>query len=187
MATIDFDNQPLLAPAIAAGLGTLRRRLRQYVWLEGCGTAVAWLGAAFWATLCIDWLFEPTAAVRMTMLAVVALVWTAVVVQRIGRRAFVRISDSNAATVLERRFPQLNDSLLTAVMLTAQPTDPAEVHHELLAQTCREAAAHMAQLDAHTCGPVVLTYGGKQPDHRVTRIAGFVRHQAVDIIARLVR
>jgi hypothetical protein len=147
MATIDLDNEPLLAPAIAAGLGALRRRLRQYVWLEGCGAAVAWMGAAFWATLCIDWLFEPTAALRMAMLAVVALVWVAVVVQRIGRRAFVRISDSNAATVLERRFPQLNDSLLTAVMLTAHPTDPAEVHRELLARTCREAAAHMAELD----------------------------------------
>ncbi len=147
MATIDLDNQPLLAPAIVTGLGALRRRLRQYVWLEGCGAAVAWLGAAFWATLCIDWLFEPTAAIRMAMLATVAIVWIAVVVQRIGRRAFVRISDSNAATVLERRFPQLNDSLLTAVALTAHPTDLAEVHHELLARTCREAAARMVQLD----------------------------------------
>ena len=44
------------------------------------------------------------------------------VVRLIGRRAFVRITDSNAATVLERRFPQLNDSLLTAVVLGGRPT-----------------------------------------------------------------
>ncbi len=147
MATINFDDQPLLAPAITAGLGALRRRLRQYVWLDGCGATVAWLGVAFWATLAIDWLFEPTAALRITMLAAIATVWVVMVVQWIGRRAFVRISDSNAATVLERRFPQLNDSLLTAVMLTSQPTDPAEIDRDLLAATCREAAAQMARLD----------------------------------------
>jgi hypothetical protein len=147
MATIDIDNQPLVAPAITAGLAALRSRLRRYVWLEGCGAAAAWLGAAFWATLVIDWFFEPPAAVRVALLAAVAIGWVAVVVERIGRRAFVRVSDSNAATVLERRFPQLNDSLLTAVMLTAHPTAPAEIDHELLALTCREAAAHMAQLD----------------------------------------
>jgi hypothetical protein len=147
MATIDLDNQPLLAPAIAAGLAALRRRLRQYVWLEGCGVTLAWLGAAFWATLVIDWFFEPTPALRVTMLAVVAIVWIVLVVQWIGRRAFVRISDSNAATVLERRFPQLNDSLLTAVLLTSQPADPAEIDRDLLAATCREAATRMARLD----------------------------------------
>ena len=147
MATIDLDEPPMLAPAIAAVLGAVRRRLRRYVWLEGCGAAVAWLGVAFWATLAVDWLFEPTAAVRGIMLAAVVTVLAAVVLQLIGRRAFVRITDSNAATVLERRFPQLNDSLLTAVVLTGRRTDQVEVQRELLARTCREAAACTAQLD----------------------------------------
>ena len=147
MATIDIDDRSLMAPAITAGLGALRSRLRRYIWLEGCGAAVAWLGMAFWATLAVDWFFEPPAAFRAVLLAVVALGWAVVLVQWIGRRAFVRISDSNAATVLERRFPQLNDSLLTAVLLGAGRTDPAEVHRELLARTCREAAAHLAELD----------------------------------------
>ena len=146
MATIDIDDRSLLAPAIVAALGSLRSRLRRYVWLEGCGAAVAWLGAAFWATLCIDWFFEPSAVIRMFLLSVVAVGWAMIVVQWIGRRAFVHISDSNAATVLERRFPELNDSLLTAVVLAGGRADP-EVHRELLARTCSEAAAHMAGLD----------------------------------------
>ena len=98
-----------------AVLGTLRRRIRQYVWLEGAAAAVAWLGVAFWATLAVDWFFEPPVAVRGAMLAAVVVVLAAVVLQLIGRRAFVRITDGNAAMVLERRFPQLDDSLLTAV------------------------------------------------------------------------
>ncbi len=146
MATIDLD-EPTLAPAIAAVLAAVRRRLRRYVWLEGCARAVAWLGVAFWATLAVDWLFEPTAAVRGILLAAVATVLAAVLLQLIGRRAFVRITDSNAATVLERRFPQLNDSLLTAVVLTGRRTDQVEVQRELLARTCREAAARAAELD----------------------------------------
>ena len=68
MATTDLDDRPTLAPAVAAVLGALRRRIRQYVWLEGCGAAVAWLGVAFWATLAVDWFFEPPAAVRGVML-----------------------------------------------------------------------------------------------------------------------
>ena len=47
----------------------------------------------------------------------IAVVLAVVLLQLIGRRAFVRITDSNAAMVLERRFPQLGDSLLTAVRL----------------------------------------------------------------------
>ena len=107
----------MLAPAVETLLGTLRRRIRQYIWLEGCAAAVAWLGMAFWLTLAADWFFEPPPAVRAVMLAAVAAVLAAVVVRLIGRRIFVRITDSNAAMVLERRFPHLNDSLLTAVVL----------------------------------------------------------------------
>ena len=57
------------------------------------------------STLAADWFFEPSAAVRGVMLALVALGLAAVVVRLIGRRAFVRITDGNAAMVLERRFP----------------------------------------------------------------------------------
>ena len=102
------------------------------------------------------------------MMALVAAVIVLVVFRRLGRRVFVRISDSNLATVLERRFPQLNDSLLTAVVLTdggacrggaseisegggtgTFPTSPSvcideEPGRTLLAETCREAERRAA-------------------------------------------
>ncbi len=147
MATANLDDRPRLAPAVESLLGTLRRRIRQYVWLEGCAAAVAWLGAAFWATLAVDWLFEPPPAVRAVILAAVAVVLAAVLIQLIGRRAFVRITDSNAATVLERRFSHLNDSLLTAVTLTGRAAEGRDFNRQMLAQTCREAAGRIAGVD----------------------------------------
>ena len=147
MVTAELNDRPTLAPAVKALLRTLRRRIRQYVWLEGCGGALAWLGVAFWGTLIADWFFEPSAVVRGAMLAGVVLVLAAVLVRQIGQRAFVRITASNAATVLERRFPQLNDSLLTAVALCDRPTDAAETSPEMLAHTCREAEARVADVD----------------------------------------
>ncbi len=104
---LNLDDRPTLAPAVKTLLGELRRRIRQYVWLDGLAAAVAWLGAAFWVTLAADWFFEPSTAVRGVMLAVVAAVLAVVVVRLIGRRAFVRVTDGNAAMVLERRFPAL--------------------------------------------------------------------------------
>ena len=162
----------MLAPAVENLLGTLRRRIRQYIWLEGCAAAIAWLGVAFWATLATDWFFEPSAAVRIVMLAAVAAVLVAVVGRLIGRRVFVRITDSNAATLLERRFPQLNDSLLTAVVLSEHqngispatavagrfdgpnPTlhgndagELTDLGREMLAHTCHEAADRIGQVE----------------------------------------
>ncbi len=149
MSTDTSDNRPKLAPAVETLLGSLRRRIHQYIWLEGCAAAVAWLGAAFWITLAADWFFEPPTAVRAMMLAAVAAVFAAVVVRLIGRRIFVPITDGNAATVLERRFPELNDSLLTAVVLGNNPTDTIEsdLGLQMLAETCREAESRIETVD----------------------------------------
>ena len=77
MTSTNLNELPTLAPPVETLLGTLRRRIRQYVWLEGCAAAVAWLGAAFWITLAADWFFEPTTAVRVAMLAAVAAILAA--------------------------------------------------------------------------------------------------------------
>ena len=146
MATLDHDDRPTLAPPARTLLGALRRRIRQYVWLEGSAAAVAWLGTAFWATLAADWFFEPSPPVRAVMLAAVAAVVVLILFRMIGRRAFVPITDSNAATVLERRFPQLNDSLLTVVELGNRPVDD-NLSEEMLAITCREASARVEEVE----------------------------------------
>ena len=113
MVTKAPDNRPTIAPAARALLGHLRYRLRRYVWLEGFAAAIAWLGVAFWATLAADWFFEPPPPVRAVMLAAMVAGLMLVLFRKIACRTFVPITDANAALILERRFPQLNDSLLT--------------------------------------------------------------------------
>jgi len=147
MATTLTRPQAELAPPIRRALESLRRRVRRYVWIEGLAVALAWLGVAFWASLAIDWFFEPTPPVRLAMLVLTGVVLVAVIVQRIGRRAFVPLSDSSMATVLERRFPQLNDHLLTAVILTGRHPDPDECDPEMLARTCAAAAQRIGHVE----------------------------------------
>jgi len=130
---------PRLAPVIRATLDALRRRVRGYVWLEGLAAGALWLGVAFWVSLAVDWLFEPTAVVRCAILACAAIGLLAVFWFMIARRVLVPLSYSNLAMLLERRFPQFRDGLLTAVELCDPSNGAAEYNAHLLAQTCRQA------------------------------------------------
>jgi len=137
--------RPELAPAIRATLDALRQRIRRYVWLEGLGAGVAWLGAMFWGSLATDWLFEPRAGLRAALLAAALAGLAAVVWATAVRRARVPLSYSNLAMLLERRFPEFRDSLLTAVDLTGTAV-PDDCNPHLLAQSCRQAEAPVRQV-----------------------------------------
>lgn len=147
MATTSFENDPRLAPTVQTVLDALRVRVRWYVWLEGLAGGLAWLGLAFWISLGLDWLFEPPRAVRAVILALIGVILLGLLVQLILRRAFVSMSNSNMATLLERRFSKLDDSLLTAVFLTGHHLDPAKCNPAMLARTCREAAERIGDLE----------------------------------------
>lgn len=143
MSITHADERAQLAPAVRAVLAALRRRIRQYVCWEGIALAMAWLGLAFWGLLAIDWFFEPPVIVRVAMLAVVGGVFCAIVLKWIVRRVFVRMTDGNMATILERRFGQFDDSLLTAVTLAGRPAGDREFSDEMFDRTCRMAVAHV--------------------------------------------
>lgn len=172
MATTALDDQLKLAPAVRSVLRSLRGWIRAYIWAEGLAVAVTWLGVAFWASLAIDWFFEPPPVVRGVLLATVVVVLAGLLVQLILRRGFVSLSDSNMAMLLERRFPHLGDSLLTAVALTNMeggqarffgagqgraltlitggesapvPLSP-QCSPQMLARTCRQAADRIGQV-----------------------------------------
>lgn len=149
MATPSTHHRSTLTPEVETLLGTVRRRIRQYVWLQGGAAAAAWLGFAFWGTLLADWFFEPTSLLRALVLVAVLAVFAGIVVRQIARRAFVPITQSNVATVLERRFPELNDSLLTAVVLGGRSPDDSEVDRRMLDCTLREAASRIEAVRVH--------------------------------------
>jgi hypothetical protein len=140
------EKRTTLAPSIQALLDALRTRIRQYVWIEGVATTVVWLGVAFWMSLAADWFFEPPIPIRVILLLVTAAVLLAIVVKFIVRRAFVPLTDGNMATVLERRFPQLDDSLLTAVMLSSHDPSHDGYNPEMFKLTCGEAVERIQEV-----------------------------------------
>ena len=99
-----------------------------------------WLGLWFWASMAIDWAFEPPIIVREIILAAAGLGLAIAVYRFILRRAFVRLTDSHMAMVLERRFPEFGDSLLTTVALADRPAADTGFNSTMLAdtRTCAE-------------------------------------------------
>lgn len=156
MATV--QEQPHLADSVQSLLERLRLRIRRYVWIEGVASAVACLGAAFWILLAIDWMFEPPVLLRRAMIGLAAMAVGYVVYRLIVRRAFVPLSDSNMAVLLERRFSGFEESLLTAVDLTERDEQLAALTREMLAHTCRDAEDRAAGVDvANVLNPQPLT------------------------------
>jgi hypothetical protein len=129
--------------AIGALLARLRRQLRTYLWLYGIAAAIVVLGVSFWVSLAIDYWQEPGPGVRLGLLALAAIAFLAVLFVYLGRRAFVRLNDRSLALVLERRFQQFDDSLITAVELAGRP-HPDEPYGAALLEHSRAAAAERA-------------------------------------------
>jgi len=121
-------------------LATLRAKIRQYIVGEGLFAGLAWLAAAFWITLAIDWSFEPPWEVRGLMLAGVAGVLGYLLYRYWFRRWSVPVTDNNLAVLLERRYGDFRDSLITTVELEQNPAHAKAFHPDMLLAT-RAAAA----------------------------------------------
>ncbi len=152
-----------LAPQIDGLLSRLRSRIRRYVWLQGIALAIAWLGAAFWITLVLDWWIEPPALARQIMIGLVAVVLVYLIYRFILRRAFVRLADTNLAVLLERRFKTFGDSLVTTVELADHPDHATGFNPQMLARTQSDALRHVSDVrlaDVFRLGPLVRALVG---------------------------
>ncbi len=144
MALIDHEPPQSLPPAVRGRIDALRAGIRRYIWLEGLLAVAVWLGLWFWASMAIDWGFEPPVIIREIILVLAGIGLAAAVYHFILRRAFVRLTDSHMAMVLERRFPEFNDSLLTTVVLGDRPAAETGFNRAMLADTSRRAEQHVA-------------------------------------------
>lgn len=129
-----------LPPAVRRTLDNVRRRIRAYVLVEGLARWIAILGIVFWVGLAWDWLFEPSPATRRIALVVVAAVAVYSAYRHLLRRLFVRISHASAALLLERRFPEMREHLLTTVDMAAS-RQAAAFRPEFAWQTQQAAVA----------------------------------------------
>jgi hypothetical protein len=128
-------------------LAGLRWRIRLYIWAEGIALALIWFGVMFWFGLALDYLpvlmgaSEMPNAPRAVLLIANGIALAYILYRWIGRRIFVPLGDRSLALVLERRFNDFNDSLVTAVEMADLPDHASAFNRELLASTTAEARA----------------------------------------------
>ncbi|MSR56143.1 MAG: hypothetical protein EXS05_00480 [Planctomycetaceae bacterium] len=136
MAVIDKSTLP---PQVLDVLRALRRRIKRYVALEGAALVLVVLGVAFWFSLAGDYWFEHSLGVRRVLLLAAIGAVMAVGVWYLLLRLVRVIRNRALALVLERRFPQLGDRLITSVeLLEAGSAEP--LTSAMLQQTAAEAA-----------------------------------------------
>lgn len=147
MATQTKPSPPRLEGAIESLLARLRRRIRAYVWADGVAGAIAVLGAGFWFSLAFDWMLEPPAALRIVALGAMVAALAYVVYRLLVVRLMVRLHNRHMAMLVERRFSDFHDSLLTAVELAETPEHADVFNSEMLAQTHRAALERALAVD----------------------------------------
>ncbi|MBA4017340.1 MAG: hypothetical protein C0483_09215 [Pirellula sp.] len=125
-------------------LGAVRRRIRAYVGVEGIAATIATFGVALWAVLALDRFFEPGRAVRWLFLAAAFGSTLVVFYRKFFRRFFARLPDASLALLLERRFPALNESLLTSIELG--PHELTENGRAMLASAGTEARRRLSDI-----------------------------------------
>lgn len=115
------STQPTLPPEIAALLSRLRSRIRSYVLIEGVALLLVLAGAIFWGSFLFDWAWfqlvklEPPRWLRAMVLVGTVCGLAATGLAAIVFRFLRSYRPRSLALVLERRFPLLDDRLITAV------------------------------------------------------------------------
>lgn len=114
-----FDKE--IRPEVLDVLSNLRRRIKQYVFFEGIALVVAVIGALFWISLFVDWAwfemskFELPIWFRQAYGVLAVVLFVSGIVVWVVLRTIKQMRRRALALVLERRFPELDDRLITAV------------------------------------------------------------------------
>ena len=136
-----------LAAPIATLLQSVRQRIRRYLWAEGLAGIAAYLLAAFWITLVFDWFFEPNIAIRAVLLAIVFGGASWIGFRLLLDRLRVDLTDRSLALLLERKFPQFGDSLLTAVEYASSSEHATDYERQMVAAAVDEAIERVREVD----------------------------------------
>lgn len=147
MATYE---QPGLATEIQRALDGVRRRIRAYVLAEGLAMLLLWLGCTFWLGLAVDyfpilvWASELPLAARVVGLLTISggAVW--ILYHYVIRRVFARLTDRSMALILERRFENFDDGLVTTVEMKDKHRENIDLG--MLANSADRAAATAADV-----------------------------------------
>ena len=143
-----------LPPEAAAVLDQLRGRIRRYVFLEGIALVIALLGALFWGSFLIDLCYFQLSRLELPRWFRAFVLLTGIGLLTFGLVAWVALRllrslrARGLALVLERRFPELDDRLITAVEAADDAEQSASpITTAMLRQTIIEAARTASRLD----------------------------------------
>jgi hypothetical protein len=141
-----LSNNPSISPDVQRVLDQIRAGIRRYVWIEGISIALIWICVTFWLALAIDYLpvlagmNEMPWQARAFVLILISTVFAWIAWRWIFRRAFVRFKDLSMALLLERRYSELDDSLVTT--LEASPQELNE-HSRLMVDYTQQQAEQL--------------------------------------------
>lgn len=148
-------------PEIRSVLSRLRRWIRRYVLLEGLAGTLALACLLFWLTYGIDlayfWLsnLELPGWFRIVCTIAMAGLLVGTLLTWVGAKLFRQMRPADLALALERKFPELNDRLITAVELADRRPDGA--HADMLDRTIDEAVSQLSSIRLQeTTNPVPL-------------------------------
>lgn len=143
-----------LDPSIIELLEKLKKQIRSYVLIEGISIVLISIGIFFWLSLGIDaaWfsfrrLELPVWFRQMFVFVTLASVTYLVVRYLVGRLLF-NIRSKALALVLERRFPNLDDRLITAVEMADEPQPATQnLTSAMVRRTVNELSSLSKQLN----------------------------------------
>jgi hypothetical protein len=143
-----------MRPELSSLLESLRAKIRNYVLIEGSAIVLASLGVLFWLSFGIDhaWFWMSSLELPVWFragfdVAVVAAM-TFLLMTWIGLRMARGFRARALALVLEKRFPELNDRLITAVEFAESQSDPGtELGGAMLNRTVEDVVKAAQKLD----------------------------------------
>ncbi|QDV18033.1 hypothetical protein Pan153_26890 [Gimesia panareensis] len=133
-------------------LNRLRGKIRRYILLEGAARLLAVVGLIFWASFLVDWgyfqlsHFELPVWFRASLVLISVTVILVLTVSLLLFRLMKKMRRKALALVLERRFPELNDRLATAIELHDTHEPQNALTRAMLERTVHEVAEGSRQL-----------------------------------------
>ncbi|MCH9653151.1 MAG: hypothetical protein K0U89_04740 [Planctomycetes bacterium] len=133
-------------------LNRLRGKIRRYILLEGTAKLLAVIGMVFWFSFVVDWAYFQLSHLELPIWyrASFILIALTTILFLAGSFIIVRLLKKMRrkalALVLERRFPELNDRLATAIELHDSQESQNALTKAMLQRTVNEVAEGSRQL-----------------------------------------
>ncbi len=149
----NYQPQPL-SPEVTAVLSRLRQQIRRYLFWEGLALVVALAGLLFWGSFLVDAVYfnisrlELPRWLRAVFLIASLAMLAGGLVSLLAFRTLRTMRGRALALVLERRFPQLGDGLITAVEAADGDWQPKGALEEaMLRRSIADAGRTVKRLD----------------------------------------